>query len=300
MLRVKEAIDAKELQSARFFGFKESLNTSIDQTARVEVGQILGLIDPKAQQADDDGSWLPVGDRAYQKFDKRKHLQPVPDFGDITGDFLAKRGRRFESFGGVDFQGYPHIAGVVWKVFKDPISLGPIYWAVDEILSEESVEDDFLDDVIDKGYAQETIRWIGDASGAWQDGKHSFRGRGSFDVFKARRFHIDPPQVKKTERATFSKNPAIEDRLGLVMRLMEFGRIRVDPERCPKLAEAFAECPLKSINGRKKPTGRFSHITDAATYALYWAEPKAKPVSRVIADPSRILDTSAPFRQSPI
>jgi len=29
--------------------------------------------------------------------------------------------------------------------------------------------------------------WIGDASGTWQDGRHSIRGRVSFDVFKQRR-----------------------------------------------------------------------------------------------------------------
>jgi hypothetical protein len=123
--------------------------------------------------------------------------------------------------------------------------------------------------------------WIGDASGQWQDGKHqtSLTGRRSFDIFKARRWNIQAPRKKRTEKAEYSKNPAVADRLSLMFKLMSEGRIIVDPDHCPRLDEAFKECPLSNINGRRLPSGKHAHITDAAGYVLYWLEPRPIPAT---------------------
>jgi hypothetical protein len=57
---------------------------------------------------------------------------------------------------------------------------------------------------------------------------------------------------------------------------MEEGRIKVDPVKCKFLAEAFRECELKVVAGRRKPYGVYAHVTDAAGYVLWWLEPKPK------------------------
>lgn len=280
ILSLKEAIDEKKLQGAKFFEFSSRNNTQIQQDSRSRVGGILQFIDPKAAAADDEGAWLPVGDRAYPKFNKKLNVGPTPEVGDITAATLSKRlGRAYDYAGGCDFQGTPHHASAIVKIFQGPN--GPIYWFCGEVVTEQGTEDDLIDDILDAGFAPENLFVVGDASGAWQDGKHQFRGRVSFDFFKARRFHIEPPQRPKgPDRSGRSRNPAIEDRLNLVFKLMEQGRLMVDPERCPRLLEAFKECALKSINGKRKPCGRYAHITDAAGYVLYWLEPKPRPALR--------------------
>src|SRR4029077_5404950 len=101
-------------------------------------------------------------------------------------------------------------------------------------------------------------------------GKHDFES-DSFKIFRRRRWHIKPPTVKKTDRGEFSKNPPVEARLGLVNRLLELGRIQVDPERCPKLAEALRECPVAMGKfGKLRPHGLYSAVTDALGYLAYF------------------------------
>lgn len=278
VLELREAVSEGRLGGVKLFGFSSKDNQQIDRAARGRVGEILRMVDPRAALTDDEGAWLPVGERAYPKYDRKRHLKPFIEsaWEDITVSWAGAKGLRRRFIGGVDFQGYPWHAAVVVRVLKnlaDPKA--PIYAFVDEFIAEESTEDDLIDLVDEAGYTPADLAWIGDASGAWQDGKHrtSLTGRVSFDIFKARRWSIQPPRRKKTERGEHSKNPAVADRLSLVFKLMEQGRILVDPERCPRLDEAFKDCPLKNINGRRIPTGRFAHITDAAGYALYWLEP---------------------------
>jgi hypothetical protein len=93
-----------------------------------------------------------------------------------------------------------------------------------------------------------------------------------FDVFKQRHWRIEPPQKKKTDRGDHPRNPAREDRMNLVNNLFAQGRLFVDADACPELALVFKKCQLK--NGR--PIGVHSHVTDAASYALYWLEPRPK------------------------
>lgn len=300
VLSLKEAIGDKKISGAKYFGFSAKDNTQIVTDARRRVGEILRQLDPRAALADDEGAWLPVGERAYPKFDAKKHLAEFNFVGvsDITGDVTARKGRRFSTVAGCDFQGTPHQAMVAVKVVDIGNPDGPVYWFVDEAVVDEATEDDLIDAIEELAYTPESLKVVADASGSWQLSDRSQKGRGSFDVFKSRRYHIEAPRQKKTDRGLHAKNPAIEDRLGLWIRLCEQDRIRVDPERCPKLAEALKECPLKSINGHRKPYGRYSHITDAAGYALYWLVPPPRPV-RAAVDPRKWLSPT-PFRASPI
>lgn len=270
VLTLKEAIDEKRISSAKFFGFKAELNTHIDQHARKDVGQILSIIDPRAAQADDEGMWIPVGDQAYFKFSSKDNVRAVPDIVDITGELTERKvGRRYSYINGADFQATPFMAGIALKVYRG-IDGRSIFWVVGEVLR-EGTEDDFLDTVDDKtDWTPETAVWIGDASGTWQDGAHKTRGRVSFDIFKSRRWHIHPPQRKRTEQGDHPRNPAIEDRLSLVNKLLAEGRLMIDPDGAPRVAIALKKCELKN----HRPRGKYAHITDALGYALWWIEPK--------------------------
>lgn len=270
--RLKEAIDEDQVGGVRYFEFASKDNTQIDAEARSRVSSIVHLLDPRAAKADDEGQWMPIGDRAYYAFDRRRNVVPLPDVGppDVTAAYLKRRsGRAYQFCGGVDFNGTPHHAGVLGQLFGDPTE--PTLFICDELLVDESTEDDFLDEVDERGlYAPESLLWVGDASGQWQNGKHDFES-DSFKIFRRRRWHIKPPTVKKTERGEFSKNPHVEDRLGLVNRLLALGRVQVDPDRCPKLAEALKECPVAMGKfGRLRPHGLYSHVTDALGYLCYF------------------------------
>ena len=282
LVGLKEAIDERVVDGAKFFGFSAKDNTKIDQPARGRIGDLLRLIDPKAAKADDEGAWLPVGDRAYHAFKRVEVLAPFPDVApDVTEAFLRRRcGRAYLNAGGADFQGTPHHAGVVGRLIGAVTE--PTLWIIDELIAEQSTEDDFLDLADEKGYAPESLLWVGDASGQWQDGKHNFSGgRASFEIFKRRRWHVVPPTIKKTDRGEFSKNPHIDDRLNLVNKMLGTGHLRVDPNRCPRLAEALKECPLAVGKfAAKKPYGVYSHITDALGYLCYWLFP---PTRKMVA-----------------
>jgi hypothetical protein len=137
-----------------------------------------------------------------------------------------------------------------------------------------------LDRVDDSGiYTPETVVCVLDASSWWQDGGHT-RGRSSSDIFKSRRWRVHPPQSKRSEKGSFARNPAVEDRLALLNNLLADGRLLVDPARCPQLALALKKCELKF----GKPRGQYAHQVDSLSYGLFWIEPK------VAAGESRGMD----------
>lgn len=272
---LRKAIVDGALSTGVFFQVDVEGNDSIDQGARADFNEALHLLDEEAAKRDAGGEWTPVGDFAYPEFETARNLGVEPELGDITASVTKRRGgRSFPYVGGADFQRDPWNAGVVVKAYGDPAR--PVYYVVGEFLK-PGYEDEFLDEVFFDGRFQpETLVWVGDASGTWQDGHHS-RGRVSFDVFKARRWTIHPPQTKKSDRGEHPRNPDVDDRLNLVNALLKLGRLVVDPKRCPKLAESLKECEL----GRDgKPRGRHAHETDALGYVLWWLEPKPKAPAR--------------------
>lgn len=276
ILGLRDAMIEGTVPGGRWQPFSAGLNDQIDQSAREDVGRILATIDPKAAVADDEGQWLPVGDRAYPRFDRKANVEPAPELGDITGEWTRKKlGRSFDFVGGADFQGNPWHCGVVIRVFKGETPETPIYYVVDEQLT-EGVEEEFLAEFDERdAYEPSNLVWVGDASGQFQDGDHT-RGRQSFDIFKKWRWRIVPPVEKKTDKGFFSKNPNLDDRLNLVNRLLDQGRLKIDPVACPRLAESLKDCELRMYNSRRRPVGRHAHETDALGYVLFWLEPRTK------------------------
>jgi len=287
---LKEAIDEDRIGGVKFFGFSSKDNTQINRPARERVGAILRLLDPRQAAADDEGAFLPIGDRAYPYFAPKKNLGPLPatQFDVTHAVTKARIFRQFEYVGGVDFQSQPWNAAVAVQAFGDPKS--PTFYTVGEWLK-DGPEDQLLDEIFFDGRFQpENTLWIGDASGTWQDASHQ-RGRVSFDFFKARRWRIEPPQKKKSDRGEHPRNPDVSDRLNLVNKLLATERLVIDPLKCPRLAESLRECDL-APNG--KPRGRHAHITDALGYVLWWLEPRPDPVSRQIQKSDLVAANLAP------
>lgn len=277
----------------KFLRIMSSDNDTIDHVVAEQVAEVLRDLDPHAAQADVAGLLLPVGEKAYYRFSEDLHVRPMPDTGDITREFTRQRlGRAYDYIGGVDFQGAPHHAAAICKVFGTIEA--PVLWVCDHFVAEQSTEDDLLDLVGNAGYTPETLFWVGDASGQWQDGKHSRNGRDSFSVFRARRWRIDPPAEKRSDRGTYSKNPPVEKRVGLMNKM--FGgpaaqdradvfelqpaaptcdtpvQLYVDPDRA-QVIEALRECAWVKARYGGKPAGFFSHLTDALGYVCWWAYP---------------------------
>jgi hypothetical protein len=271
---LKIAVEEKRVEGVLHFGFSSKDNTQIDQPAKSRVGQIVRLLDPRAAQADDEGLWLPVGDRAYPKWSQSLIGEPPAyRLREITEQLLYEMTSvSYQFVAGGDFQGRPHQAAAILRVFEG--ENGPIYWFVDELLV-EGTEYHLSDAAHERGYTPESMTWIADASGEWQNAKHNSAGGTSFDVLRSQRWNVQgPTEVQRPDRSRYSKNPDIDRRLGLVYLLMEQGRLRVDP-RCAWLIESFEKCPLgENRYGRRRPYGKHAHVTDAAGYPLWFLEPK--------------------------
>lgn len=297
---LKEAIESGEEKHATHFCFDPRLNKSIDQQARHRVASLAGRINPSQMAADDAGTWAHISDRAYGEW-KKEFIQPVPQIGvrDITAEILRKHsgtGKGYPFLGGCDFQNYPSNVGVLWRIF-DGGPLGWIFWAVDEFFAEDH-EINLLNEVREQGYDPTDILWVGDASAQWQNFKHE-EGLKSFQEFKKDGWNIIPPRERKVDsKSKYVGNPRVESRLKVMSRVMQATRIRVDPEKAPKLAEAYKETYLKKTATRVFKQTNHAHVTDAADYPIYRIEPKPVAPRRAV-DPSTWLDTT-PFRVSPI
>jgi len=270
---LRESILNHDVEGAKCFTFYAKDNPAVDQPARARVGKLAAIIDPKSVQADDEGLWMPVGDRAYPKWSK-KLVEKPPEIGakDVTARTLERLTFVPYAFvAGADFQGRPHQAGAVLRIFAGDD--GPVYWFVDELIV-EGTELHLSDEAYGHGYTPETLLWVPDASGSFQDAKHS-GNTTSYDVLRSQRWNVQAPtEIKRPDRSRHPKNPDVDQRLGIMYRLMEEGRLRVDP-RCKWLIESFRECPLGNNRfGKRKPYGKHSHITDAAGYGIYFLEPK--------------------------
>ncbi len=263
----EEAVSAGNSYPIRFLHLDPNLNTRRDTHVAGQIGEVLRVLDPRLAQADIDGLMLRIGQPAYWEWNKHRNARHIPDLGDVTREFTKRRlGRAYDYISGADFQATPHMAAAIFKLYGSVEN--PILWAVDEIVADQATEDDLLD-LVEERYSPEEMVWVGDASGQWQDGKHR-NGRDSFQVFKARRWHIVPPSKPKnpTHRP---KNPPVDQRVKLMNKLLSDEQLMVDLEKAPKLAEALKECELKQGRyGRVIPLGYYAHLTDAAGYVCWW------------------------------
>lgn len=287
---VKEALDDERVAAAqgkpvdplgvKYFHVDSKRNKAIDQLARRKAGRLAALIDPTIQAGDVEGSWKRPQPRACWEFDKHKHLHalPEPQFQppDVTARIAQAAGfygGAWQAVAGVDFQDKPHIVSTIWRAFGDADA--PIFWAVGELAGEKRwTEEQYLNEFAATfpEYDNRSLAWVGDASGSWQDAPHSGK-RTSFDVWHEppRGWLILPPQDPRSDKQDAkARNPFVDDQLQLVNELLRTDRIRIDPVRCPWLAECFREAITKRTEGRRKIVqNKHAHALAASLYALW-------------------------------
>lgn len=268
----------------RFFGFSSKQNTKIDQPARARVVTVARRIDPEMAEVDAEGTWKRWGDLAYPGWDRRSLERgglvgdPPPDAADVTWQATRRElGEAFAYVVGADFQRRPQAAAVM-KVYQ--VGAEQVYWFVDEC-GVKGTEVELSTEMLGAPHAYSPLAsaergavWVADCSGSWQ-GSERIRGRTSFALLEAEGWRVLPAEVVRVPgRSDHPKNPDVAQRLGLVLRLMNARRVRVSPS-CEWLVESFAKCQLRRTDsGRRVPVGQYSHVTDAACYAVWRLEPR--------------------------
>jgi len=284
--RLVRAIDDGKYTKGDFCRLSAKDNPDIDASAQDDVSELMHFVNPEAARADDDGIFMEPGSFAYaEHFDERRNTIPSLDIAEfVTASVIRRAGGPggMECFNGVDFQAWPFNAGVSLQAVGDPRD--PTWYVTGYLLKEDD-EDLFLDDAFGM-WPQERTLWIGDASGTWQDAAHT-RGRCSFDKFKARRWRIEPPQKKKSDRGEHPANPSREDRINLVNSLLSRGKLIIVMNKAAPVAEALSKC---EVDPKGRPRGRYAHLTDALGYPLWWASPKPKMPVRHSRDEAFSLD----------
>jgi hypothetical protein len=278
--RLVRAIEAGTYTKGVFCRLSARDNPDIDADARSDISEFMHLVNPQAARADDEGVFLEPGNFAYaEHWDDKRNTVPSLDVVEfITADVVRRAGGGpgRDTLCGVDFQQWPYNAGVSLQAFGDPKD--PT-WFVTGCLLKADDEDLFLDEAYGI-WRQDRTLWIGDASGSWQDAAHT-RGRCSFDKFRARRWRIEAPQKKKTDRGEHPANPPIADRLNLVNTLLRRGKLVVVMDAAAPVAEALQKC---EVDPKGKPRGKYAHLTDALGYPLWWATPDER--ARAVNAPS--------------
>ncbi len=276
--RLVKAIDEGKYTKGDFCRLSAKDNPDVDASARSDIGELLELINPEAARADDEGLFMEPGAFAYAEHvdDRRNTVPTLPDIAQFSTTDAIRRGGIFGGFDilcGVDFQGWPYNAGV------SLVAVGPVNdptWYVTGFLTREGDEDYFLDDAYSMWDQGRTL-FIGDASGSWQDAQHT-KGRSSFEKFKARRWRIEPPQKKKSDRGEHPANPSREDRINVVNALLDRGKLIFCLDAAAPVYEAVQKCEV-DLKGR--PRGRHAHLSDALGYPLWWASTKPKAPQRL-------------------
>jgi len=258
-------------------------NPDVDKTASKQVSDLLAVVDPQAHKFDDEGIFQEPGQWVYQgSYDEnRNQLSRLPDITHqvCTAALIRKRGviSKQDILCGADFQANYGNAGVEVVAVGDVDA--PTYYVV-KCHVREGDETYFLDDAFELWPRERTL-WVGDASGTWQDAAH-IKGRDSFTKFEARRWKIIPPREKISDRGKSPANPPVPDRVNLVNKLLADGRLIVCMDGAADVAQALRECEYGTTRrSESRPSGRYSHLTDALGYVLYWAEPKAKKPQRL-------------------
>lgn len=245
-------------------------------------------VDEKTFARDVLGLFAPIGDVVMHAWsDRESWRDPPPNLVDITAEITARMlGRAAGYVVGADFQKTPHMAAVIYKLFRDPAQpTEVIAWVVDEVIVANADENDLidaleslgrwtpagrLDDDTYRGWALPTdatpvhCAVVADASGWWQDGAHT-KGRTSDQAFRARRWTwLYKPQPDS------DKNPDVEERVksGNARLKAAAGARRMFVARhCRRTAEALRLWEMK--HGKANRASEYAHVCDAVTYPIY-------------------------------
>lgn len=293
--RLWKMVESKRYPQAEVYRLDRRDNPDVDAQAGDDIGELLREVNPEAARADDEGLFLEPGNFCYaEHFDEKRHTIPAwPEAQPrlVTGEVIRLRGMmdRRDQLGGMDFQANYGNAGV--EIIATGDAKRPTFY-VRRCLVREGDETYFLDDAfaMEDGdgrpaWQRERMLWIGDPSGCWQDAPHSeagFRGRDSFTKFRERKWRIEPPREKKTDRGKFAAHPPVADRINLVNLLLDEDRLIICMDLAKDVAEALQKCEYGGSRKRESlPSGAHAHLTDALGYVLYWATPRAKTSSGV-------------------
>lgn len=293
MFDLKDAIDDERVGLAKgakleplgvkYFHVDSKKNKAIDQIARRRAGRIVTIIDPSLKTGDVEGEWRRPVERAIWEFDKHKHLHalPVPEFRRIeVTQQVARRHYYLEHCAGIaggDFQFKPHIVGAVARLFGDADA--PEYHFVDEHVEPRATEEQFLEgfeERLGSRYTRDDTLWVLDASAFWQGAHHDFEAneRTSSEVLIGDGWVAIPPQPPRGKTGR-GRNPPVDERLSLYNEAMRQDRIKIDPIRCPWLAECAREATTKRDTGKRRlVANKWAHGIDAMSYVVWLCEPR--------------------------
>lgn len=289
----QEAKTKNEVPPVLIQDFSWTENKAINAVARARVAAAIRVVSPEAAEADEQGVVKPVGLRACWAFDRRVHVQALPDGPDITEDYTRSRTREgYPYLAGSDFQNRPYHCMIIYKIFGSIER--PILHAMDVIMTTGD-EDDLIDDLEQAGYGNRDVLVIGDASGEIQDGIHSRReGRTSYAYFRARGYKILPPREKIGAASKAAKNPDVHRSLNLTNTWLTDGRYLVAPDLDPVIS-ALKNCKAKRTDGGLRPADRkWGHLVDCARYPTWWCTPARKPS---VATPRKHTRVSSNWRE---
>lgn len=252
------------------------------------LASMAGEVDEKTFARDVLGLFAPIGDVVMHAWsDRESWRDPPPNLVDVTAEVTARLlGRAAGYVVGADFQKTPHMAAVVYKLFRDPAHPAEVIaWVVDEVIVANADENDLidaleglgrwtpagrLDDDTYRGWALPTdaapvhCAVVADASGWWQDGAHT-KGRTSDQAFRARRWTwLYKPQPDS------DKNPDVEERVksGNARLKAAAGARRMFVARhCRQVAEALRLWEMR--HGKANRASQYAHVCDAVTYPIY-------------------------------
>jgi hypothetical protein len=270
-----EQTKAGRRPNSKVFPFDPRRNPHVK---REQLEALKSEVDPRTYRIEVLGEIMAPSNAVYHSFSQIENISPTPELGDVTEEFAARigLGQGVTDLVGMDFQQTPHHVAAVARAFANPEDARkPFVHFTGEIIVELGDEHDLSDRMYEFGLNPKTTAIVADASGAWQDGKHSGEGN-SFDILRSLdwgRVHVPDKREKK--------NPPILERMKNDNRLFqaEDGSriVHFDDEQCRELVEAVRMWRRK--NGFPDRRSKWAHKCDAMSYLLWRCYPR-KIVSR--------------------
>ncbi len=248
---------------------------------REQLEALKGETDPRTYRIEVLGEVLPPSNSVYHSFSQVDNLATEPEIGDVTAAFASRigLGQGVTHLAGLDFQGTPFQYAGIAKAYANPLdATKPIIYFIGEVVVDMGDEHDLSDGMFEWGLDPLTTALVGDASGAWQDGKHSGEGN-SFDILRS----LDWRRIHKPDKRE-KRNPPVPERIKNDNRLFcsEDGQriVMIDPDLCPILFESVKKWRRK--NGFPDKRSDWSHACDGMSYLMWRMYPR-KIVSREIS-----------------
>lgn len=260
---------------AKMFPFDPRRNPHIE---RAQLEALASETDPRTYAIEVLGEVLPPSNAVFHSFSQTENNKPAPDLGDVTAEFAARIGfgEGVTHMAGLDFQGTPFQIATIARAFVNPADTRkPFLYYCGEVVVDLGDEHDLSDAMYEWGLDPKTTILVPDASGAWQDGKHSGDGN-SYDILKS----LDWRRIYRPDKRE-KRNPPVLERLKNDNRLFcaEDGShtVFIDQDLCPTLYESVKNWRRK--NGFPDKRSKWAHACDAMSY-LNWRCYPRKIVSR--------------------